>query len=270
MRHTRDGRWKSKRLRWGNRTGDVKVLDRKSPKWLAANGRTRQSTGYLTVEERPARNADLLKSTFKASDSRYGYGRRAKDRFSRRSNHRGMVKYRYGGYVDQDRMTDRVEKHLRGFNRAPGAMAGSRMVNAFGPSSRTPQTHVTTSLLAYSESRLDVVLWRAGLTKTRPQAHQRCAHGHVQVQRPGHEPRWRTHPSYLLKPGTRVDIRSELWRSRKPVLLEYWRDPLNQRKIPPYLLVDRVRGSVVFDHVPEDGEVVLPTCLKRSVHSRRK
>ena len=57
-------------------------------------------------------------------------------------------------------------------------------------------------MLLICERRLDNVIRRAGLTKTRPQARQGVAHGHFYVN--GVKV---TAPSYLLRPGDVVTVR---------------------------------------------------------------
>ncbi len=51
------------------------------------------------------------------------------------------------------------------------------------------------------ERRLDNVVRRAGLTKTRPQARQGIVHGHIRVN--GVKV---TSPSYLLRPGDVIEV----------------------------------------------------------------
>ncbi len=60
----------------------------------------------------------------------------------------------------------------------------------------------TTTLYALLESRLDNVIWRAGLAPTHLSARQRAAHGHFLVNGK------RTYtPSFYLKKGDKIEIR---------------------------------------------------------------
>jgi small subunit ribosomal protein S4 len=61
------------------------------------------------------------------------------------------------------------------------------------------------NLLIICESRLDNVIRRVGLTATRPQARQGVAHGHFRVNGVKVD-----RPSYMLRPGDVVTIRSQL------------------------------------------------------------
>ena len=62
------------------------------------------------------------------------------------------------------------------------------------------------------ESRLDNLVWRAGLTRTIPAARQLIAHGHVNIG----ERRAKT-PSQQIKPGTSASkLRNKSPEPRKP------------------------------------------------------
>ncbi len=59
------------------------------------------------------------------------------------------------------------------------------------------------TLLTICERRLDNIIRRSGLTKTRPQARQGIAHGHFQVNGVKVDK-----PSYIVKPGDIVTVRA--------------------------------------------------------------
>jgi ribosomal protein S4 len=260
MSHSKGGRSaitkRAKRRRWGNRTGDLKVLNFTSQKWSACNGVTDEDTGYRGVEDSTVENRDLVRTPTMASDP--GTGRRTKDAFAREVNHRGMMKSLYSGYVKLDRLERSMAKHLKGAN-------GLQLVDSEDVSFTTSY-----SLLQYAETRLDVALWRAGLAKTRPQAHQLCAHGHVVVTFPGKAPWTIKQPSCQLKPLTIVQVKPSVWCGIAESVMDYWRNPLNERLIPAYLSVDREKGKLVLNHFPLDGEVRRPSTMSVSVKSRRK
>jgi len=247
-------RRRKKRRRWGNRTGDLAVLDFKGPKWTTANGVRHGTTGYRKVEDTPTRNDELMNTSSAAGDQ--GFGRRIKDIVARKMNHRGMIKHRYGGYVKIGALTSDVEKHLRGYN---GSVKGDD--GAYGPSH---------GLLMPAERRLDVVLWRGGLAKTRPTAHQRCSHGHVRVTFPRKPSQSIKYPGRLRTAGTVVQVDPGVWDRRWPELVKYWEDPLNDRLIPPYLVVDLEGGQLRMERRPQDGERVMPSGIQRSLKSRDK
>lgn len=101
------------------------------------------------------------------------------------------------------------------------------------------------TLLLLCERRLDNVIRRSGLTKTRPQARQGITHGHFQVN--GVKV---TSPSYILRPGDVITVR------RRENLLDYYRDLTAQNSAEPndWLTFDAetLRVSVLGNPGPSD------------------
>jgi small subunit ribosomal protein S4 len=91
------------------------------------------------------------------------------------------------------------------------------------------------NLLRMLEMRLDNVVYRMGLARSRPEARQLVSHGHFTVNgRPANI------PSYPTKVGDRIDVR-ESRRSR-----EYFTtagDTMRSTQVPEWLSVDPVRLS---------------------------
>ena len=80
---------------------------------------------------------------------------------------------------------------------------GERQLRRFFDSVAHKKGNTGEMMLLLCERRLDNVVRRAGFTKTRPQARQGIVHGHFQVNG-----RKVTKPSYLLRPGDVVTVRS--------------------------------------------------------------
>jgi len=105
-------------------------------------------------------------------------------------------------------------------------------------------------ILALCERRLDNVIRRAGLTKTRPQARQGITHGHFYVN--GIKV---TSPSYQLRPGDVVTI-----RPKEPIYNLYKSvvgDGGNQQT-PDWLTVDSETLRITMSGLPGPGDFSLP------------
>ena len=100
---------------------------------------------------------------------------------------------------------------------------------------------VTGSLLLQRlETRLDNVVYRSGLAKTRPQARQLVVHGHLQVNG-----RKVDIPSYILKPGDVITVREKSKASVKANIEG------NSPLIPSWIESDLEGLAVKFNAVPE-------------------
>lgn len=102
-----------------------------------------------------------------------------------------------------------------------------------------------TALLQILETRLDNVLYRAGLCTTRRQSRQLVGHGHVLVNGQKVDI-----PSYLIKPGEVITIRSkstELFQG----LVEY----IDAPEAPAWMSVDKAGLKVTFERLPEREEM---------------
>lgn len=103
------------------------------------------------------------------------------------------------------------------------------------------------------ESRLDNIVYRFGLARTRAAARQLVNHGHVTVNGKKVDI-----PSYRLKPGDRVSLRE---RSRNLVAIK---EALNERAfMPAYLTFDENTMEGVYTRLPERTE--LPQEIQESL-----
>jgi small subunit ribosomal protein S4 len=85
------------------------------------------------------------------------------------------------------------------------------------------------NLLMLLEQRLDNVVWRSGLTATRPQARQMVNHGHFLVNGKKVDI-----PSYQLSPGDVVTVKD---RSKELIVIQHSVDTQG-RLVPDWLSVD--------------------------------
>jgi small subunit ribosomal protein S4 len=92
-----------------------------------------------------------------------------------------------------------------------------------------------TALLQFLEQRLDNVVFRLGLARTRPQARQFVTHGKVLVDGTNV-----TSPSYILKPGQKVSLVPELFES--PYIQEILKEALF---LPEWLEVKEGAGYIL-------------------------
>jgi len=105
-------------------------------------------------------------------------------------------------------------------------------------------------MLTLCERRLDNVIRRAGLTKTRPQARQGVTHGHFYVN--GIKV---TSPSYQLRPGDVVTIRPKepIYNLYKSVVGDG-----NSQQQPDWITVDSESLRITMVGVPGHGDFSLP------------
>ncbi|HUF96125.1 MAG TPA: 30S ribosomal protein S4 [Acidimicrobiia bacterium] len=100
------------------------------------------------------------------------------------------------------------------------------------------------NLLQLLEQRLDNVVWRSGLTATRPQARQLVNHGHFRVNGKKVDI-----PSYQVRPGDVVTIKD---RSQNIIVVQHAVDT-QDRVVPDWIQVDPgERKVVVSDHPRRD------------------
>jgi small subunit ribosomal protein S4 len=100
------------------------------------------------------------------------------------------------------------------------------------------------NLLQLLEQRLDNVVWRSGLTATRPQARQLVNHGHFRVNGKKVDI-----PSYQVRPGDIVTIKD---RSQNIIVVQHAVDT-QDRVVPDWIQVDPgERKVVVTDHPRRD------------------
>ncbi|MGH8875407.1 MAG: 30S ribosomal protein S4, partial [Acidimicrobiia bacterium] len=109
------------------------------------------------------------------------------------------------------------------------------------------QTGITgENLLRLLESRLDNVVWRAGLAATRPQARQLVNHGHLLVNGKRVDI-----PSYRVRPGEVVTLRDG---SSDLIIVQHAVDTLG-RQVPEWLEVDHRERRVVVRELPNRAQI---------------
>ena len=101
------------------------------------------------------------------------------------------------------------------------------------------------NLLKFLESRLDNVVFRLGFARTRRQARQLVAHGHVMVN-----DRVSGIPSHLLRPGDIVEIRP---KSKNMEVIKESAE--RNRRSFPFLEVDRDKLVGKFLDYPEREDI---------------
>ena len=102
-----------------------------------------------------------------------------------------------------------------------------------------------TILLQLLESRLDNVLFRAGLGITRKQTRQIVNHGHVLVN-----DRKVDIPSYLVKPGDVITI-----KSKSSAFLKSVTEMIDLACAPAWMTIDKDALKITFDRIPEREEL---------------
>ena len=95
------------------------------------------------------------------------------------------------------------------------------------------------------ESRLDNIVYRLGLARTRRQARQLVNHGHILV-----DGKRVDIPSYRLKPGQTVSVRE---KSRNLQIIKENLELNNH--IPDYLTFDKDKLEGTFTRYPERSEL---------------
>lgn len=106
------------------------------------------------------------------------------------------------------------------------------------------------SLVSRLESRLDNVVYRAGLVKTRRAARQLVSHGHVMVNN-----RRMTIPSYCATLGDVISIRPE---SRQSPLFIGRKEAVLETKMPSWMTASEDGMSFTIAAQPTVGETELP------------
>ena len=105
------------------------------------------------------------------------------------------------------------------------------------------------NLLVILESRLDNVVYRAGLARTRRQARQFVVHGHFTVN--GHKV---DIPSYRVGPHDIVDL-TEKVREQTPHIVN--RETHNERSVPGWMQVVPDRGRILVHSLPTRQQIVI-------------
>jgi len=112
------------------------------------------------------------------------------------------------------------------------------------------------NMLNLLESRLDNLVWRAGMTRTIPAARQLVTHGHVNVG----EKRART-PSQTLNQGQSFTLREKL-RNREDVRLSVNNPVIDP---PQGLQIDLDKLSVTIDSLPTVEELPVDIDIQKVI-----
>ena len=105
------------------------------------------------------------------------------------------------------------------------------------------------NLLQILESRLDNVVYRAGLARTRRQARQFVVHGHFLVN--GHRV---DIPSYRVSRHDIIDL-AEKARGMTPHIIN--RETHDEREVPAWLQVFPDRGRILVHQLPVREQIVI-------------
>ena len=103
------------------------------------------------------------------------------------------------------------------------------------------------NLLQILECRLDNVVYRSGLARTRPQARQLVNHGHFQVN--GHKV---DIPSYRVRAGDMVTVKP---KSREIIVIRHAADTAGDRRVPEWLEVTLDERRVQVIDVPSRTQI---------------
>ena len=103
-----------------------------------------------------------------------------------------------------------------------------------------------TSLLVILENRLDNVVYRSGLARTRPQARQLVNHGHFQVNGKKVDI-----PSYQVRPDDVVTVRE---RSMEVLPILHSIDTLD-RTVPEWMEVDTEARKITIQALPSREQI---------------
>ncbi|NPV07219.1 MAG: 30S ribosomal protein S4 [Anaerolineae bacterium] len=119
----------------------------------------------------------------------------------------------------------------------------------FAEASRSPG-QTGQALLVLLERRLDNVVYRAGLARSRAEARQLVRHGHFEV-----DGRKVDIPSYLVNAGEVIRVRDG---SRDSAIFDFVRESGGLVQVPDWLDADPESLSVVVRAVPERENIEVP------------
>ena len=105
------------------------------------------------------------------------------------------------------------------------------------------------NLLQILESRLDNVVYRAGLARTRRQARQFVVHGHFLVN--GHKV---DIPSYRVTPHDVIDLTAKV-KDQTPHIIN--RETHGERDVPGWMQVFPDRGRILIHQLPTREQIVI-------------
>ena len=105
------------------------------------------------------------------------------------------------------------------------------------------------NLLQILESRLDNVVYRAGLARTRRQARQFVVHGHFQVNGQKVDI-----PSYRVSPHDVIDLAAKV-KDQTPHIIN--RETHGERDVPGWMQVFPERGRILVHQLPTREQIVI-------------
>ena len=103
------------------------------------------------------------------------------------------------------------------------------------------------NLLQILECRLDNVVYRSGLARTRPQARQLVNHGHFQVN--GHKV---DIPSYRVRAGDKVTVKA---KSKEIIVIRHAADTAGDRRVPEWLEVSLDERRIQVTDIPSRAQI---------------
>lgn len=103
------------------------------------------------------------------------------------------------------------------------------------------------NLLQILECRLDNVVYRSGLARTRPQARQLVNHGHFQVNGSKVDI-----PSYRVRAGDTVTVKP---KSREIIVIRHAADTAGDRRVPEWLEVSLDERRIQVIDVPSRTQI---------------
>jgi small subunit ribosomal protein S4 len=106
------------------------------------------------------------------------------------------------------------------------------------------------NLLTILETRLDNVIYRAGLARTRRQARQLVTHGHFLVNNQRVDI-----PSYRVSQYDIIDVRE---KSAQTLPIQVARESYGDRPVAPWLQVVPNRLRILVHRVPERAQIDVP------------
>ena len=106
------------------------------------------------------------------------------------------------------------------------------------------------NLLQILESRLDNVVYRSGIARTRRQARQLVSHGHFLVN--GHKV---DIPSYRVSQYDIIDVKP---KSLNTLPFQIAREVAGERPVPSWLQIVGERQRILVHQLPERAQIVVP------------
>jgi small subunit ribosomal protein S4 len=153
----------------------------------------------------------------------HGKGRTKESEYSLQLREKQKARYSYGVW----------EKQLRRYYEEANRLQGKTGDN----------------LLQILESRLDNVVYRAGLARTRRQARQFVVHGHFLVNGQKVDI-----PSYRVTPHDVIDLADKV-KELTPHIIN--RETHNEREVPGWMQVFPERGRILIHQLPVREQIVV-------------